>query len=259
MKFPNIQAHRGASAYRPENTLESFSLALEQGADGIELDVHLTKDGHIVVAHDERLERVSNGAGLINDHTLAELKTLNFNKLFPSFPACAIPTLDEIYCLLKDTAANVNVELKTTELPYPGLPEKLICKEREYSMSGRVIYSSFNHYSLAEIKRIEPSAQIGLLYAMGMVDPWVYANYVSAYAIHPHYAVIAALPETVLRCHENGVAVNVWTVDDSNALGYMFKCGVDAVITNKPDIAVACRENMQKKIHESQVTECGGK
>jgi glycerophosphoryl diester phosphodiesterase len=241
-----IQAHRGASAYRPENTAEAFSLALEQGADGIELDVHLTKDGHIVVAHDERLERVSNGAGLINDHTLEELKALNFNKPFPGQAACIIPTLGEVYSLIKETAATVNVELKTTELLYPGLPEKLIAAEHEYSMQGRVIYSSFNHYSLAELKKIEPSVKTGLLYAMGMLDPWVYANYVGAYAIHPPYQVIAALPETVAKCHENGIMVNVWTIDDPKIIGYMYQCGADAVITNKPDIAFACRESMNK-------------
>lgn len=237
-----IQAHRGASAYRPENTLEAFSLAIEQKADGLELDVHLTKDGHIVVAHDTRLERVSNGSGLIADHTLDELKSLNFNKLFPEQPVCRIPTLGEVYELVKGLSLTVNVELKTTELLYRGLAEKLLKLEREHSMEERVIYSSFNHYSLLEIKSMNPEAKIGLLYQLGMVDPWVYAKYVSAYAIHPHYYIISALPETVARCHENGVMVNVWTPDDPNALSFMFKCGVDAVITNKPDIAVACRD-----------------
>ena len=247
MQLPRIQAHRGASAYRPENTLEAFALAVEQGADAIELDVHLTKDGYIVVAHDECLERVSNGTGRINDYTLEELKSLNFNKLFPEQNDCVIPTLDEVYSLIKEKSptAGVNVELKTTELLYPELPEKLVRTEREYCMSERVIYSSFNHYSLAELKRINPDARIGLLYQLGMVDPWVYANYVSAYAIHPHYAVIAALPETVARCHENGVTVNVWTVDNPDIISLMFKCGVDSVITNKPDVAVMCRENLK--------------
>lgn len=239
-----IQAHRGASAYRPENTLEAFSLAIEQKADGLELDVHLTKDGHVVVAHDARLERVSNGAGLINSHTLDELKSLNFNKLFPEQPVCRIPTLAEVYSLVKDTTITVNVELKTTELLYPELPEKLVRLEREYSMEERVIYSSFNHYSLLAIKGINPTAKIGLLYELGMVDPWVYAKYVAASAIHPHYFVISALPETVCKCHENGIMVNVWTVDDPKALGLMFKSGVDAVITNKPDLAIACRDGL---------------
>jgi len=242
-----IQAHRGASAYRPENTLEAFALAIEQKADGIELDVHLTKDGHVVVAHDECLERVSNGCGLINGYTLDELKTLNFNKLFPEQPVCRIPTLDDVFLLVKDSRVIVNIELKTTELMYPGLPEKLIRLEREYSMQGRIIYSSFNHYSLLEIKQINPEAKIGLLYQLGLVDPWVYAGQVSAYAIHPYYSIIALLPETVARCHDHGIMVNVWTVNDPKMLNLMFQCGVDAVITDMPDIAAACRDSFIKR------------
>jgi glycerophosphoryl diester phosphodiesterase len=239
-----ILAHRGASAYRPENTLEAFALALEQNADGFELDVHLTKDGQIVVAHDERLERVSNGSGLICDHTLGELKALNFNKLFPGQPACSIPTLEEVYLLVKDSGSIVNVELKTTELLYPGLAEKLLRLEREQSMQGRIIYSSFNHYSLLELKQIDPDAKIGLLYQYGLIDPWVYARYVSAYAIHPYYSIIELLPETVARCRDDGIMVNVWPVNDPDMITLMYKCGVDAVMTDVPDVAAACRDGL---------------
>jgi len=244
-----IQAHRGASTCRPENTLEAFTAAIEQGADGIELDVHLTKDGEIVVAHDARLERVSNGTGYINDHTLEELKSLDFGKLssnsrLANGPVCRIPTLSEVFTLVKPSGLFVNVELKTTERLYIDLPAKLLALAGEYAMGERVIYSSFNHYSLREIKTRDPEAKIGLLYELGMVDPWVYANYVGADAIHPHYFVIAAMPETVERCHEHGVKVNVWTVDDPDAVKLMLKCAVDGIITNKPETAVACRDGL---------------
>ena len=254
-----IQAHRGASTYRPENTLEAFSLAIEQGADAIELDVHLTKDGVIVVAHDARLERVSNGTGYINDHTLEELKALDFGKLHsesgfdklsPNDPLCRIPTLAEVYSLVKASPLIVNVELKTTERLYPELPEKLTTLAAECAMTKRVLYSSFNHYSLREIKTIDSGAKIGLLYELGMVDPWVYANYLGADAIHPHYYVVAALPETVERCHENGVKVNVWTVDDPDAVKQMLKYGVDGIITNRPDAAIACRDALRGELSE---------
>ncbi len=147
-----IQAHRGASAYCPENTLEAFAKAMEMRADGIELDVHLSKDGEIVVAHDARLERVSNGEGFINDHTLKELKSLDFGKLSSDGHTCRIPTLSEVFSLVKPTVITVNVELKTTERMYPELPRKLLALADEYAMGERVIYSSFNHYSLKEIK-----------------------------------------------------------------------------------------------------------
>jgi len=236
-----IQAHRGASAFHPENTLEAFSLAAGQGADGVELDVHLSKDGEIVVAHDERLERVSNGRGYINDHTLEELKSLNFDRSFFGNRTYRIPLLSEVFSLLKPTNLTVNIELKTTERLYPELPQKLLVLAGEYAMNDRIIYSSFNHYSLKQIKSLDPKAKTGLLYDFGMVDPWVYANYLGADAIHPHYYIIAALPETVERCHEHGIMVNVWTVDDLQDIKLMLKCGVDGIITNRPDIAAAYR------------------
>jgi len=218
---------------------------MEMGADGIELDVHLSKDGEIVVAHDARLERVSNGKGYINDYTLKELKSLDFGKLPSDDHVYRIPTLSEVFSLVKHSALTVNVELKTTERLYPDLPRKLLALAGEYAMGERVIYSSFNHYSLKEIKTLDPSAKVGLLYELGMVDPWVYANYLGADAIHPHYFVIAALPETVALCHEHGVKVNVWTVDEPDAIKLMLKCAVDGIITNKPDIAVACRDGIR--------------
>jgi len=238
-----IQAHRGASAYWPENTIKAFSAAIEQGADCVELDVHLSKDGEIVVAHDFRLERVSNGSGYISDHTLAELKALDFGKLAADKGGeYRIPALSEVFSLVKPSSLTINIELKTTERLYPELPEKLIALTREFDMEERVIYSSFNHYSLVHLKKINPKAKIALLYELGMIDPWVYANYVKAYAIHPHYYVIMALPETVRLCHENGIKVNVWTVDENAVIKKMLECGVDGIITNKPDVARVCRD-----------------
>jgi len=239
-----IFAHRGETTRYPENTLEAFSAAVEMGADGIELDVQLSKDGEIVVAHDSCLERVSDGTGHVNDHTLKELKSLDFSKTLPG-KVCRIPTLSEVFSLVRPSALSINVELKNTERLYPELPQKLLALAKEYEMEERVIYSSFNHYSLMHIKKLNPAAKIGLLYEFGMIDPWVYANYVKADAIHPHYYVIAALPETLKHCHDNGLMVNVWTVDDPDAIKFMLKCGVDTIITDKPDIAAAFRGGLQ--------------
>jgi len=240
-----IIAHRGASAHLPENTIEAFRLAIGQKADGLELDVHLTKDGEVVVAHDLRLERVSDGVGRICDYNLAELKTFNFNKTFPEYKKCSIPTLAEVYELAADTDIIINVEMKTIEELYPAMPEKLIRLEQEYAMKGRVLYSSFNHYSLMALRQLDKNADIGLLYELGMVDPWVYARYLSAGAIHPHYYVTMALPETVGHCHKQGVKVNVWTVDDPKAINFLLTLGIDMLITNKPDEAFAIRASLE--------------
>jgi glycerophosphoryl diester phosphodiesterase len=242
-----ILAHRGSSAYLPENTMEAFSLAIEQGADGFELDVHLTKDGVIVVAHDERLERVSNGTGFIDDYTLDELKSLDFGKVAASSQEnhiYRIPTLAEVFSLVKPTRLTLNIEMKIDERIHMELPEKLAALTKKYSMEDQVIYSSFNHYFLQLIKKFEPAAKTGLLYDLALVDPWVYAKYTGAYAIHPNYLVIAALPETVAKCHENGIMVNVWTVDDPVNIKLMLQSGVDCIMTNIPDIAVECRKEL---------------
>jgi glycerophosphoryl diester phosphodiesterase len=205
-----ILAHRGASAYAPENTVEAFALAMEQGADGFELDVHLDDDGEVVVAHD-----IPTGGGS--------------------------PFLRDVYSLVKNTNHIINVELKTTERLYPEMPAKLISLEREFNMCDRVIYSSFNHYSLLELRKHSPEAKIGLLYNMGLIDPWIYARHVKADAIHPYYTIVALLPETVAKCHEHGIAVNVWTVDDPGMIDIMLKYNVDSIITNKPDLAAERR------------------
>ena len=244
MNQTKIQAHRGAAAYLPENTLEAFDLAICQGADMIELDVHLTKDNQVVVAHDERIDRVSNGKGFIKDYTLSELKKFNFNKEHPeAIDFCQIPTLAEVYELIAPTNLGINCELKTTQLFYPGLTEKVVKLAKEYDLTDRLLYSSFNHYSLLELRAFAPEAKIGLLYELGMVDPWVYANYVKATAIHPQFFIIASLPETVQKCHEAGIEVNVWVPDDIENINKMLVAGVDGIITNKPDLALAARED----------------
>jgi len=232
-----IQAHRGASAYYPENTLEAFSKAIEFGADAVELDTHLTKDGEIVVAHDAGLERVSNGTGYIYDHTLEELKALDFSKLHPG-TVCRIPTLDEVFSLIKPSTLMMNIELKGE---YPGLPEKLLAMIEGYGMGECVICSSFNHYSVRRIKELSPRIKTALIYNWSIVDPWVYANYLGVYAIHPSFDIVKARPEIVERCQEKGVAVNAWTLDEPEKINLMLKYGVDWITSNKADIAIACR------------------
>ena len=108
-----VFAHRGASHYAPENTLPAFALAAAQGADGIELDVHLSKDGELVVIHDEELDRTTDGTGLVRDHTLAQLQALCADNHMPGFADARIPTLREVLALVRPTPLLVNIELKT--------------------------------------------------------------------------------------------------------------------------------------------------
>ncbi|MCL2202796.1 MAG: glycerophosphodiester phosphodiesterase [Defluviitaleaceae bacterium] len=231
-----IWAHRGASAYAPENTMEAFRLGIAQGADGLELDVHLTKDGEIAVFHDFTLERMTDGTGRVCDYTMEELKQFSIND------SHFIPTLREVYALVAscDRPLSVNVELKTIDNPYPTLPAKLLALQQEMALP-QVIYSSFNHYSLMAIRQLDPNAHIGLLYNLPLVDPHVYACYVKTTAIHPPWQIIAALPNTVTDCQTLGIQVNVWTVNDDAHIRAMLAAGVDAIITDKPDVALSAR------------------
>ncbi len=140
-----VWAHRGASSDAPENTLEAFELAAQQHADGIELDVQMSADRELVVAHDETLDRVSNGSGFIKDKSLAELKLLDFSKPCPRYSPARIPMLREVYQLIRPTGMLINVEIKSGIILYPGIEQKLVRLEREMEMKGRVLYSSFNH------------------------------------------------------------------------------------------------------------------
>lgn len=236
-----IYAHRGASKAEPENTMAAFRRAIEMGADGIELDVHLSKDGELVVAHDETLERVSDGQGRIVDYTLEQLRGFNFASKREGHAPERIPTLREVYELAGPAGLHINVEIKSGIVLYEGIEQKLLELEQQMGMQGRVLYSSFNHYSLRILKALSPAAKTGLLYGEAIVDPWVYAAYAGAYAIHPHYFALKA-PGVVEDCHKNGVKVHPWTVDDPQHIAWMLKLGVDIIITDVPDAAIRLRK-----------------
>ena len=119
-----IFAHRGASGYAPENTLPAFAMAEKQGADGIELDVQLTKDGELVVIHDEKIDRTSTGKGFVRDYTLPELRKMSFCNHMELYSGVKIPTLEEDLDLVKPGNMTVNIELKTGIFWYQGIVEK---------------------------------------------------------------------------------------------------------------------------------------
>ena len=238
-----VWAHRGASGYAPENTIPAFKLAVEQKADGVELDVHLSSDGKLMVIHDETVDRTSNGTGRVVDMTCQELKKLDFSNGMPGYKDVRIPTLKEVYGLLKNTNLTINVEIKCDVVIYYGIWHKVIELEREMGMQGRIIYSSFNHYVLMKLREVDPKAKIGLLYSEAMVDPWVYANYLHADAIHPHYLAALGCPGLIEGCKKAGVEIHPWTCNDEQVVCDLASAGIEAVITNYPDKAREAIEN----------------
>lgn len=232
-----IFAHRGASYIAPENTIPAFELAMEHGADGVELDVHLTKDGELVVIHDERVDRTTNGKGFVKDFTLDEIKALDASYGKEGYVNTRIPTLDEVYELFQYTDHVINVEIKTDIIDYPGICDKLLKLEDDMHMNGRIIYSSFNHYTVRELLDKRPDAKTGLLYLSIIHSPWNYAQRLGAACLHPHFITLSKTPQMVQNCIARNIETNVWTVDDPSWMRTLTDLGVTSIITNRPDYA----------------------
>ena len=239
MEKTKVWAHRGASGwdtqYAPENTLEAFQKAIEMEADGVEMDVQLTKDGQIVICHDERIDRTSDGSGWIKDLTLKELRQYSFSKTHPEYGNVKIPTLEEFLELLRPAGLEINIELKTGVIYYDGLEERTAAIVADMGMQDRVIYSSFNHYSLQKLKAAVPEARMGLLMGENFVDVPGYTDLLQAGAVHPYFQTIDK--DYIVKCHSHGIKVNTWTVDSRIEMKRLAESGVDAIITDCPDAA----------------------
>ena len=241
-----IFAHRGASAYAPENTLTAFSLAVTQGADGLELDVHLTRDEELVVLHDSALTRTTGQSGRVEELTLAELRTISFGypaKFEDKFAGTPIPTLAQVYELIRPTTLSINVELKEVTRDRAHVYIRKLCElAKAYQMEDRVFYSSFDHLALRDLLAFNPDAKVAPLYSETMLDAWDYAARLHADGIHPSYKQLFVFSDYLQRCHDLGISVRVWTVDDPDAIRALLAMGVDAIITNTPDVALAIRD-----------------
>ncbi len=235
MKRTLVWAHRGASGYAPENTLEAFQKAIELKADGIELDVQMSRDGQLVIIHDETLHRVSDVKGWVKDFTCEELKQLNVNKKFPEYGVVKIPTLEEVYHLMKDTQLTINVEIKNGIIFYPDIEERVMELTRNMGMEEHVIYSSFNHYSVMKLKRLDHCVKTGFLYEDGYLDMPEYASRYHVEALHPAIYNLQ-YPNFIKDCKERNIAIRPWTVNEIEEMRMLCEYGIDAMITNYPDL-----------------------
>lgn len=233
---PLVWAHRGASGYAPENTLAAFQKAVDLGADGVELDIQLTKDDQIVVIHDETIDRTSDGKGWVKDYTLEELRAFNYNRTKPEYKHADIPTMREVFELLKPTGLFINIEIKTGMVFYEKIEEKILALAKEMGMEDRVYYSSFNHYTVTRIHELKPDAEVGFLYADGPIDMPSYGVKHGVNALHPALYNLQ-YDGFVKECKEKGLKLNVWTVNERPYMEMCCQYGVDAIITNYPDIA----------------------
>ena len=227
-------AHRGASAYFPENTMLSFGKALEMGCTGIETDVQLTKDGVLVLIHDEMVNRTTNGQGFVKDYSYIELSRLDAGSwMGEEFAGINIPTVEELIYLTSDKDIILNFEIKSGIVIYEDIEQKLIDLIYKHKIKHKVIISSFNHYSIAKCNKISKEINTGILYMEGLYKPHNYAKTVGATAIHPY---LHALNEDVVKeVKKHKTQINVFTVDDEEHMKSFLRLKVDGIITNYPD------------------------
>ena len=232
-----IVAHRGASGTAPENTLASFRQALDIGVDALEMDVHLSRDGEVVVIHDDTVDRTTDGAGNVGDLTLSQLKELDAGSKFgPAFAGERIPTLQEVMDLAQGKIM-MEIELKTTS-PWPTQLERKVAEMvARNGLTDKVIIQSFNPLALFYLKRINSAISRALLYHDGLPLPlrqrWL-APLARPQVMHPSASM--ATPEHVRKMQQRGHPVIVWTVDDPAEMALMIDRKVDGIMTNRPDV-----------------------
>ncbi|MEZ4865883.1 MAG: glycerophosphodiester phosphodiesterase family protein [Caldilineaceae bacterium] len=240
MPRPQIFAHRGAKAVAPENTLPAFQRALEMGVDGIELDVHCSKDGKLVVIHDESLERTTTGHGKVSDYTAAELARVDAGSPFsPQFAGVGIPTLDQVFDLVGNRCL-VNVEIKTDDPLGGNQAEPLLALIQARKLYDQVIVSSFSPEALIQVRWLDPKVQLGLLYYLPL-PPYLrhawFTPILRPDALHPAYKLV---DEALMAwAREVGCPVNVWTVNDVTEAQRLAAIGVNVIMSDVPDQIMA--------------------
>ena len=239
---PIIFAHRGASAHAPENTLAAFELALAQGADGIELDVKLSADGHVVVIHDPTTDRTTGARGRVKDLSLAELRGLNAGSFYSAnFSAEKIPMLEEVFEAVGKKIF-INVELTNYNTPRDHLVESVCMLVKKFNVQKHVMFSSFYASNLSKARSYLPEVPCGLLAFNGLLGAWArsfgfaFGKYA---ALHPYLKDVT--PQQVQRVHRLKGRVHVWTVNAEEDMRRLFGWGVDAIFTDDPQLAVRVR------------------
>ena len=230
-----VFAHRGWSGKYPENTMLAFEKAIELDIDGIELDVHMSKDRQLVIIHDESVNRTCNGRGFVRDMTVEELKALDASAGFAGvYGKNEIPTLREYMERVKDLPLVTNIELKTNVNDYEGLPEMVYDMIKEYGLQDRVIISSFNHYTVMRMKAIAPELKYGFLSSSWILDIGEYCKKYDVPCYHPLFN--NCTPELVKEMKDYGLEINAYTVNLEEDIRRLCQLGIDGIIGNYPDL-----------------------
>ena len=230
-------AHKGACGYYPENSLLAFEKAVEMGCDAYEIDVQLSRDGEVMVFHDEKLDRTTDGKGFLVEHSYEELKKIKItaNNENNKYPLQKIITLAELLTMMQENDIILNLELKNDVIDYEGI-EKKVCKLlKKYQMLDRVLISSFNHYSLKRFAKLCPEVDLGILYMTTLIKPERYADLLDFEIRSLHPAAKTLNKEVVEGIKAAGYEIYPYTVNEEKELKKMIELGVDGIITDYPD------------------------
>lgn len=241
-----VFAHRGYSGRYPENTMLAFQKAWEIGSDGIELDVQLSKDGHIVIIHDEDLIRTTGQSGRVRDYTLAELQAMDASFVWQGkHSKTPIPSLEEYLQWAQDKPLCTNIEIKSSVYYYADLEEKTLDLVRKYALSDRVIFSSFNHSSISLLRTLAPEIPCAaLVETIGLGNAGYYCKKFDYAYYHPGWQNLTE--EDMLNCREYGVPINVWTINDMDNLQKMCEWNLAGVITNFPEVCLQYLKSLKR-------------
>jgi glycerophosphoryl diester phosphodiesterase len=235
---PLAVAHRGDPMKRPQNTRSSFLSALEHDIDMIETDINMTRDGRLVVIHDQIVDFTSNGKGEVFSYTLDEIRRLDFGSwMGPDFSGETIMTLEELLELAKERDVALNIEIKNGPRVYEGIEKKVVSVLNDLSAADRVIISSFDHPTITRTKEIAPRIPCGILFSGAFIDPITPARLAGADGLHPEHNWVRE--DLVSAARAAGLFVNVWTIDDEERIKRIADMGVTGILSNYPERLVS--------------------
>lgn len=233
-----IFAHRGASGAFPENTIAAFQKAAQLPVDGVEFDVHLTKDQQLVVIHDEKIDRTSKGAGYVKDMTLAELRQYDYGSWFDEkFARERIPTLREVLHIFRDTQHLINIELKTDVFAYDGIEQLVLQEVFAHDVQHRTIISSFDHEILSNVTKLAPNIEVAALFSDLLIDYVTYGKQIPVNVYHVSKSIAVRAP--IKKVIEAGYPVRVYTVNKISQAKQLANFGVAAIFTDEPEKMLA--------------------
>jgi glycerophosphoryl diester phosphodiesterase len=247
-EWPVNVAHRGASTLAPENTIEAFRLAVEAGAGGLELDVHMTRDGHIVVIHDATVDRTTNGSGAVSEMTLDELRRFDAGHNFSPDGGSTrpyrgrgvwVPTLGEVLEEFPGVAVNIEIKAGT-----PGIEETVLGILRDANALGRALVVSTPHAIVKRFRKISSGHistgasrwEIGVFYILSRLrlERLVRPAYDALQVPLLHRGILVVTPRFIRAAQARGVRVDVWTINQAEEMRRLLDLGVDVIMTDRP-------------------------